>query len=354
MKLFGIHLGKEKPVNFDQFRDMVRLTVRRQHPSAVVENNDNGFVMRVENKPYGFNLRQLYFTYCKAPHDRERLIREFVSSISFDQTPHTWSEVVPLLRPCLRSRQFLEQAKAAMKKDKTGEDLPATELAGDLFVTGVVQLTSQIAGVTQGLLDGWGVTIDEVLDHGLRNLNMENFPNVVNSLTAGGTARGAVREEVGLVFEGNHLTATWLVSERFRDYLSQRLQGSYVVAVPCRSKLTAVRADEAGLISNIVASNRNLHNLSYSLTGQLYLVDASVTGGTVSVYQPGGGRGEAMASDSLFAAGKSDALPTLSHVAMGIPQNQSKELNNWFGLNEPNEESNHPSPAAKRGPNGKK
>ena len=58
-----------------------------------------------------------------------------------------------------------------------------------------------------------------------------------------------------MVIEGDHLSATWLIIERFRDYVTQRLLGDFVVAVPNRNRLTAIRADEPGLIGQIQQSS---------------------------------------------------------------------------------------------------
>ena len=41
MKLLGL-FGKHKPLSFPEFRDTVRLEVRRSNPGATAENTDSG------------------------------------------------------------------------------------------------------------------------------------------------------------------------------------------------------------------------------------------------------------------------------------------------------------------------
>jgi hypothetical protein len=240
------------------------------------------------------------------------------------------------------------------QKSTEPDSLPSQPFVGDLHVIAVVDLPGSAAAVTQGILDGWGVTLEEAIRHGLNNLSMMPFPNIINPLSAGGSGKkgGGIQEEVGLVFEDNYLTATWLISERFRDYVGQRLQGSYIVAVPNRSKMTCVRSDEPGLIANLQTTNRNYANLPYPLTGKLFHVSASTTGGVITVYEPAG-KGDALNSDSMFAAGKSQTLPSISHAAAGIPQRDSlggsaRELNSWNGLSESKEDAPSAPPTGKK------
>jgi hypothetical protein len=362
MKLFGLNLGKEKPVTFDQFRDMVRLTARRNHPGATITSSDNnGFNLNIDGKTQYCNVRSLYINYMKDPSQRDNLIANWVRTLVVEMPTHSWSEVMSLLRPSLRSTAFLKEVERNLKRQAEPDSLPARPFVGDLHVIAVVDMPGTAAAVTQGILDGWGVTLDEALHQALNNLGMSPFPNIANSLSAGGGGGkkgGGIQEEVGIVFDDNYLTATWLVSERFRDYVGQRLQGSYVVSVPNRSKLTCVRADEPGLIANIQTANRNYNTQPYPLTPQLFHVSASTTGGVITVYDPSG-KGDVLGSDSLFAAGKTSALPNISHAAAGIPQRDplagpARELNGWTGLNESTEDTPPPTAGKKAGGHAKK
>jgi hypothetical protein len=355
MKLFGLNLGKEKPVSFDQFRDMVRLTARRNHPGATITNTDTGFNMIIDGKPKTCNVRSLYMQYTKNPGQRDGLIAGFLKTLVDEIPAHTWSEVMPLLRPSLRSSAFLKEVERNLKKQAEPDSLPSKPFVGDLYVIAVVDLPGSAAAVTQGILDGWGVTLEEALRNGLTNLSMMPFPNITNSLSAGGGGgkKGGIQEEVGIVFEDNYLTATWLTSERFRDFVGQRLEGDFVVSVPNRSKMTCVRADEPGLIANLQAANRNYASQPYPLTPQLFHVSAKTTGGVITLYEPGG-KGDVLSADSLFAAGKQSALPNISHAAAGIPQRDplaapGRDLNSWTGLSESKEDApSTPPPTGKK------
>ena len=104
------------------------------------------------------------------------------------------------------------------------------------------------------------------------------------------------------MFQGDHLTATWLVAERFRDHIALRLGGNYVVAVPNRDKLIAVRADEPGLIASITAGNRSYRSQPYPLTAQLFAVGGSTAGGTVALYTQSGQPTSVLDANSPFTS----------------------------------------------------
>jgi hypothetical protein len=172
--------------------------------------------------------------------------------------------------------------------------------------------------------------MEDALRAALNNMGMLNFPLLTNEMKSSGMV-------VGMVFVDNYLTATWLAVERFRDHLAMRLQGDYVVAVPNRSRLLAVRADDAALTASVIQSIRNYHTLPYWLSGQCYHVNVSSTGGLVTVYQGlrGGGTpmpGSALASGSMGLAGAPPNRPPMV------------DLSQW-GLSEPTEDDTHlPTP----------
>jgi len=352
MKFLGFKLGKEKVVSFQQFRDAVRLTARRNYPGAVLEATDNGFNLTVDGRAQTCNLRGIYAAYAKNPEGKDTLIVQYLNNLIVEPPKHSWMDAQMLLRPTLKSANFIADANRSLAKNKEVDSLPAQPFIGDLSAIIVTELPGQVAAITQGLLDNWGVTLEQAATQALNNMSMMSFPNVNNVLVAGGAVRKNVaQEEVGLVFEGDHLTATWLLSERFRQYVGQRLQGDYVVAVPSRSKLTAVRADEPGLVASVQQANRNFATQPYALTSQLFHVSASTTGGVVTVFQPAAGSNATLDPNSLFAAGKQGGMPTLSHqMASEIPGNGDapRDLNTWFGLTESTVDST-PPPTSKSG-----
>lgn len=351
MKLFGFTIGKEKPVSFPEFRDSVRLAVRRQSPNARVENSDEGLILTMEGKPrQACSLRNLYRDYTRAPKDKEGLIQRWISALVVEIPEHGWMEAQITLRPTLKHmNSYIAIANTQMKKANPPDSLPYLPFLGDLGVIVMRDLPGTAVAVTQAMLDAWGVTLEQAMQAAIMNMNMLSFPNVANALVAGGASKKGDQEEVGLVFEDNHLTATWLIIERFRDYLTQRLQGDYVVAVPLRNRLVAIRADEPGLISQIQATNRNFDSQAHNLTTQCFHVSGSRTGGVVSIYQPGLNSGEAQTLDanSMFAHGNSATLPT-----PGIQPTPSRptrpapvDLSAWGGLSESTrEEPRTPTP----------
>ena len=308
MKLFGITLGQEKVVPFPDFRDVVRLAVRRSLPGAKIESTEAGFnITQVNKSPTACNLRSLYLDYTRKPNDREMLISRWVASLTMEVPEHTWSEAMMTLRPTLKPAEYLASAHRAMQRNTPPDSLPYAPFAGELSVIIMRELPGTVVGVTQSTLENWGIDYAEALKQSMNNMNMSSLPTVTNALKAGGGGRKSAQgEEVGLVFEGDHLTATWIIMERFRDYVIQRLQGDIVFSMPTRNRLVAIRADEPGLIQQIISSGRNAINQTHALTNQLFHVSAATTGGLVTVYQPGaGGTGQAGSLDpnSVFAHG---------------------------------------------------
>lgn len=353
MKLFGF--GREKPIPFPQFRALVATTIRHSKPNARIENDENGFILTLEGMRVACNLRNLYDAYSKHPGDRDPLVHAWIDSLITEVPDHTWSQARPLLRPTLKNGDFLAMARAQMLKSRDPDSLPYAPFAGELYIIVVRDLPGTAAAVTQKQLEGWGVTFEQALHEAVNNLNILNFPPVVNSFQPGGAQAkkgGAAFDPVGLDFRGDHLTATWLVMERFRDHLSLKLQGDYIAFVPNRGQIIAVRASEPGLINSILASNRNFRAQAHALTTQGFYVNSTVTGGEVTVFQ----QKAQHPHDTLtpFATGRNAAPAPPSPAAAPVEsatQPPARELANWWGLNEPTDTAadNAPPPPWARG-----
>jgi hypothetical protein len=345
MKLFSL-LGKQKPVSFPQFRDVVRLAVRRHDSSLRIQDTENGFILTSDQLPIACNLRNLYAAYSSAPGSRDALIKEWLNSLVMTPPIQGWHEARPILRPMLKDGEYLAYARQQMLKSPDPDSLPSRLFAGELSVIVVRDLPGTAVAVTQKQLEEWGVTFEQARDEALSNMGLLNFPPIVNTLLAGGSSSRNLADQpaVGLVFQGDHLTATWLMLERFRDYVGQRLHGDYVVFVPNRSRLIAIRADEPGLITTTKQANRSYRNQAHALTGQCYYVSAATTGGVVSVHQ------EVRLEDSLPPTGRlnpGDLPPhlqtqmppqTAPEVGLGTaphPKPAARPLNEWWILNEP-------------------
>ncbi len=339
MKILGISLGKEKPVTFNEFRDIVRLAVRREQPGARLEPRDDGFILYREGEsPVVCNIKQLYGNYYKSPGSRDALIAGWIGSLTFETPRHTWTEACYTLRPTLKNKGFIDAANKSLAKQE--DSLPSQPFAGELHTIIMRDLPGTAVAVTQSMLTEWGMTLEQCLAEAMGNMGTSKFPEVSNALMSGSGKKGMPQEEVGLVFKGDHLTATWLVSERFRDYVGQRLQGDYVVSVPNRAQLTAIRADEPGLIASVLGAARNFTSQPYPLSAQMYHVNAALTGGAVEVYQPGvtgiGAGIPLSAGQPLPTNPPSGALPNIGSLASDapLPPSQPKALNDWYGLSE--------------------
>jgi hypothetical protein len=358
MKLFGL-FGKGKPMPFPQFRDMVRLAARRSLPGVKIENSETGLIlMTPDNKAIACNLRQLYNNYCKTPGDRDLLISQWVDTLVNEPPEQTWAEARPTLRPILKDAEFLAAAHASMLRQQEPDSLPYAPFVGELSVIVMREFKNTLTAVTQRQLDTWGETFDRATQEALNNMNLMSFPPVTNSLLAGGNTRKGetAGEVVGLVFEGDHLTATWIIVDRFRDHLAQRLQGDYVAFTPNRSRLIAVRADEPGLIASMQHAHRNYRSLPYSLSAQAIHVSTAQTGGVVTIFQQGGKGAEAFDRSSIFAGGSLGAAPDSAAHAVATPSGaayrppQPVDLSAWGGLSESTLEPAPPgSPSGKLG-----
>ncbi|HZP83302.1 MAG TPA: hypothetical protein VFB21_16790 [Chthonomonadaceae bacterium] len=337
MKLLEL-FGKEKPLPFAKFRELVRAAVRQHDPDLKIQNTENGFILISDAAPVACNLRNLHAAYCKTPGDCDALIRAWLKSLVTTPPEHTWLEARATLRPMLKDAEYLRHARAQMLKSPSPDSLPYQPFVGELFAIVVRDLPGTAVAVTEKQLEAWGVSFAKAMEEALNNMNLLSFPPILHSLLAGSATPRAPEETqvVGLVFHGDHLTATWLLIERFRDHISQRLHSDYVVFVPNRSQLTAVRVDEPGLITSILYSNQNYRSQPHALTAQCFHVSTATTGGVVSVYQVGG-MGDSLAPNSPFASGASapqsaPSAPVSSRAAA------PRALNDWWGLNEPTEE----------------
>ncbi len=338
MKLFGLALGKEKPVEFTEFRDMVRLAVRRQFANSSVENTDTGLRLTIDGKKENCNLRNLYMEYSKAPKNKDAQIQHWIASLVVDVPDHGWLDAQMTLRPTIKHMAgYIDIANATMQKSAPPDSLPNSKFIGELGVIIMRDLPGTAVAVTQSNLDVWGVTFEEAMQAAMMNMNMLSFPTVTNTFEAGGSTKHGGSEEVGLVFEGDHLVASWLVIERFRDYVSQRLQGDYVVFAPIRSRLIAVRADEPSIINQVQQNNRSFITQNYALTIQAYHVSASTTGGLVTIYAGGNlaAERESLDPSSMFANGNAATLPSPGVQPMGaMPSKTPVDLSSWGGLSE--------------------
>jgi hypothetical protein len=335
MKLFGITLGKDKPMPFPQFRDHVRLSVRRAVPGAKIEPRDYGFVLSQDGKaPTTCNLRSLYVDYTRTPQDRDAMIERWIGTLTMDIPEHTWLEAQMTLRPMLKNADYLAHAQRQMQKNTPPDSLPFSPFAGDLSVIVMRELPGTVVAVTQSTLDAWGVTFAQAMQTALNNMNMQPFPVVANALIAGVSARkDAPQEEVGVVFEGDHLTATWIVVARFRDYVTQRLQGDFVAFTPTRGRLTAVRADEPGLISQVQTNNRNITGQSHWLTHLGFHVSGATTGGTVTVHKAGLNTEQLQMDPHSQFSGGAGAIPAAAPAAP-YRKPGPVDFSTWGGLAE--------------------
>ncbi len=303
MKLFGFLKPKAEP--FPKFRDYVRQVVRHNEPSAKFENNDNGFILTIKKTPIACNLKNLYATYSRDPRERDSVVKQWIDTLIMEVPEQTWSEAMASLRPTLKTNEYVKLANIQMKKANNADALSARPFIGDLAVIIVREYGGTLTAVSDLQLQQWGVTLDDAIRQALNNMSVMGFPAPITemrsqgSLTRGGAGAGDV---VGLVFEHDHLTATWLLLERFRDHIGMKLHHDFVVAVPYRSRLVAVRADEPGLVASVLQSARSARNISYGLTSQCYHVDMTSTGGKVTIFT-GKHKGEGIGDGDMFGTG---------------------------------------------------
>jgi len=188
MKIFGRTFGNEKAAPFPEFRDLVRLAVRRQHPSATVENTETGLRLTLDGKKQDCNLRNLYMEYSKSPRDKDVQIHRWIMALVVEIPDHSWSDAQITLRPTIKHLTgYIAIAEATMQKASPPDSLPHTQFIGELGVIIMRDLPGTAIGVTQANLDAWGVTFEEAMQAAIMNINMTQFPVVSSALVAGGS-----------------------------------------------------------------------------------------------------------------------------------------------------------------------
>ena len=334
MNLFGI-FGK-KAIPFNDFRSYVRQVVRQNAPKSKTDLTDNGFILTIDGTPIACNLRNLYTAYSRSPRDRDSIVKQWLDALVTEVPEQTWGDAMSTLRPMLKTKEYIHLANIQMQKNPAKDVLTAQPFVGDLCVIAVREYGGTLTAVTDRQFLDWGVTLEQAIRQGLNNMSMMGFPGAMSELRSQGSmVRGAASsgDIVGLVFEDNHLTATWLVVERFRDHLAMRLQSDFVVSVPYRGRLVAVRADEPALVASIIQSGRSSRAVSYALTSECFHVDISQTGGALTVYT-GRQKGKGMDPNSAFAS----ALNSAPLSNMETPQAREAtvlvDFSQW-GLKEP-------------------
>ncbi|MBC7529635.1 MAG: hypothetical protein H7308_19075 [Chthonomonadaceae bacterium] len=333
MNLFGM-FGKGKVVSFPEFREVVRGAVRKAEPTARMEPTEKGFHLRMDGKPVmTCNLQNLYNQYSREPGARDALIQNWLDTLIVDIPDHTWGEAQTTLRPMLKTIGFVESARRGLAKLEEPDDLPSEPFAGDLHAIVMREVSGTLTAVTRNQLEKWGIGFDEVTKKAMLNMGMLAYPICVNDMTTGGDRRGNGASTVGLVFEQDFLTASWLLADRFRDHLSMRLQRDYIVAVPNRGRLIAVRSDEPGLIATVLSSNKNIIKQAYPLTSQCYHISAASTGGTVTVYK--GNPLDTLNRGSVFAG---DGLSPAGGAPAGFERHKPVDLSQWSGIMESTDE----------------
>ena len=339
---------REKAVPFPQFRDLVRAEARRAHAGCTTEINDTGFVLNISGKPINCNLRQLYMDYIKTPRDKDKLINNYLIAYATEVPDLGWVDARLSLRPMLKDVATLELGQQEIIKSKSDDVLVYEPFVGDLRVMVVREQMGSVTYVTQAQLDKWGVTFADALHDAMNNLNMLNFPMSSSEMKIGGSGKRGKNdgEVVGLQFDGDHMTATWMIMERFREHVSMRLQGDYVIFVPHRARLVAIRVDEPGLMGTMQQANRNLKTQPYALTPQGFLVNSSSIGGQVSIYQGGSAKLE---TSSPFAAGKTESPQSISQqVTAAYSKPAPVDLSSWAGLSESTSAPVEAAPAPKK------
>ena len=334
MKIFGLNIGKEKVVTFQEFRDLVRVAVRRDVADAQFEPRDYGFVLRCASKPpTTCNLRTLYAEYSKTPELKDKLIQKWLSSLTMEIPEHTWQEAMMTLRPTLKNALYVAHAQKNMQKNDPPDSLPFSPFAGELSVIVMRELPGTAVAVTQSALDEWGVTFEQAVKQAINNMNMMPFPEVSSTLNVGPAIKGVPQEELGLVFEGDHLTATWLVLPRFRDYVAQRLMSDYVSFVPVRNRMTVVRSDSHTALVNVQSLNRNMIGQMHTLTAEGFHVNVATTGGVVTVHKGNQPSGMGLDANSPFAAQAAASAPPPAYK-----RPSAVDLSAWSGLVESTED----------------
>lgn len=228
----------------DAFQRVVVDLLRERFPTRTfVASSDPHEIKMDERYTLGLtNVRAIVNSQNGTDEDGRRAIVEFFTKTIANadaaakqpQTPDTWDEVKPLIRPQLVGAQFHEQQAV-----KAG--IVARRLIADIYLTYVVDRPDTMMYVRQDDVARWRATVEALHTAALENLDKAAAADAPLDVrpAEGANARGTYT----IVFTNDGYSAARLVLPAFKARLRKALGDGYRVVMPTRDSLVAWSSD---------------------------------------------------------------------------------------------------------------
>ncbi|PQO30810.1 DUF1444 family protein [Blastopirellula marina] len=184
------------------------------------------------------NLNNLYAEYCSiAKADRDEFLSQATRALlSYrKEVPEEFEDARHDIRPVVRSRAYFEMLRLEQQfRGGPPLNLPYIDVGRHLLAAPVYDLPESIRAIDQELLDIWGVSLYEVMEIAMQNLEEAEF--VV----------GVVGDKLYALASGDSYDAArLLLVDHIREF---KLDGDPVAVAPNRDSLIVVGSeDEDGL-----------------------------------------------------------------------------------------------------------
>jgi uncharacterized protein YtpQ (UPF0354 family) len=177
-------------------------------------------------------LDNAYAEYCRASkHERESVLKNYISTFSSSrqETPEEFEDAKPDLLPLVRARSFYEVDMQLATTELSMPIPPHHIVADGLAVSLGYDLPHCVMGVTQEMLDSWGVTLFEALEAAKENLKET-------------TKQYAQLGTLYSVINGDNYDASRLILTDFIQGLE--VTGDHIAMVPNRESLLIAGSDD--------------------------------------------------------------------------------------------------------------
>ncbi|SAI50086.1 Uncharacterized protein conserved in bacteria [Bordetella ansorpii] len=176
----------------DKFAQMVRQQAARSGLTQDMVYSERDFsLLHGEGRKQVFNLHNAYHDYCAAPKaERANVLNKYLAVLRQPETPNTYADARPYLRPIIRSKTFPETMRlthAANGDDKPYED-SSRVFSEDAVLMIAFDTPETMSSVGIEQIREWGMTFDAVfadaIDN-LRGLGAEQFVEVAPGVYRG-------------------------------------------------------------------------------------------------------------------------------------------------------------------------
>lgn len=222
---------------------------------------------RVVAGDYVFNLANVYVQFLELPRrHRKAFVRDNLRAarVVHEAIPKNWGEAAPKLMPRLRDPLFFDgiAVEEAVNSEDTGVSLPpSVALADELIVTYVVDSELTMMTVGHDQLEEWGVSLEQVAEQALRNLqDATETQNKFEELAPG----------VWLALWND----AYATSRLLLPHVMHQVTTDPIVAVPSRDMLLVAQPRHPGALESMVSIlEQTFEDQAYPLSRRLYRLE---------------------------------------------------------------------------------